>query len=314
MQLVDYTAQMAKQWNELVAAAKNGHFMFNRSYMDYHADRFTDASVVVLDEVGNPMALLPANVRDGVLYSHQGLSFGGLVMSHKIKASEVLSIFDELAGFLKAKGITKVMYKPVPVIYHRQPAQEDLYVMFRLNAKLYRVDLSTTIDLNSPGKFSNGKRTGLNRAEREGVEVHESSDFARFFEIAQHRMQEKYATSPVHTEAEMTRLHKDFPGNIRLFGGYVNGIMEAGCVVYVSDKVCHAQYIASTNIGRETRAVDAVIGTLVQQTFKDKTFFDFGNSNEEQGRVLNSNLCAQKEEFGGRGTVQMFYEWDISHG
>jgi hypothetical protein len=288
--------------------------MFNRDYMEYHADRFTDASLVVLDESDNIAAVIPANIRGDTLYSHQGLSFGGLIMGRKLRAADVLEIFDMVGAHGRAKGLARLIYKPIPGIYHRQPAEDDLYAMFRLGASLYRVDLSTTIDLADPGKFSNGKRTGLNRAEREGVEVRESVDFTRFFEVADHRLQEKYATSPVHTEAEMMRLHQSFPGNIRLFGAFVGGRMEAGCIVYATDKVCHAQYIASTQAGRETRGVDAIIGHLIRDVFKDKAYFDFGNSNEEEGRMLNTNLCGQKEEFGGRGTVQMFYEWRFGNG
>ena len=39
-----YTPDEAECWNELVAQSRNGTFLFDRRYMDYHSDRFADHS------------------------------------------------------------------------------------------------------------------------------------------------------------------------------------------------------------------------------------------------------------------------------
>ena len=41
-----YTPDKANEWNRFVAASKNGTFLFERQFMDYHADRFTDCSLM----------------------------------------------------------------------------------------------------------------------------------------------------------------------------------------------------------------------------------------------------------------------------
>ena len=45
-EIVRYTAEKADEWNAFVAESKNGTFLFNRGYMDYHADRFVDHSLM----------------------------------------------------------------------------------------------------------------------------------------------------------------------------------------------------------------------------------------------------------------------------
>ena len=77
-EITRYTAAQSAEWNEFVERSKNGTFLFHRSYMDYHADRFTDHSLMVWNK-GRLSALLPANEHDGTLYSHQGLTYGGLI-------------------------------------------------------------------------------------------------------------------------------------------------------------------------------------------------------------------------------------------
>ena len=61
-----YTPDNTDEWNQFVAQSKNGTFLFDRGYMDYHSDRFADYSLMFYDDKGL-FALLPANACDHVL-------------------------------------------------------------------------------------------------------------------------------------------------------------------------------------------------------------------------------------------------------
>src|SRR3546814_8817995 len=100
---------MAQAWNALNRHAGNGHFMFDRGFMDYHADRFSDASLMVVED-GTPIALLPANVADAEAWSHQGLTFDGLV-TDGLGSTGVLAALDACAAPLKAAGAATITYK-----------------------------------------------------------------------------------------------------------------------------------------------------------------------------------------------------------
>ncbi|HUR80134.1 MAG TPA: GNAT family N-acetyltransferase, partial [Thermoanaerobaculia bacterium] len=76
---VRFTPDDAPAWNEFVRASRNGTFLFDRGYMDYHADRFEDRSLLFFDSADRLVAVLPAHRRGTELISHGGLTYGGFV-------------------------------------------------------------------------------------------------------------------------------------------------------------------------------------------------------------------------------------------
>ena len=93
------------------------------------------------------LAVLPANRNGDQVVSHGGLTFGGVISRHNLGASAMLELFDVLREWLHGQGVRTLLYKPVPHIYHRMPAEEDLYALFRSGARLVRRDLSSTLDM-----------------------------------------------------------------------------------------------------------------------------------------------------------------------
>ena len=81
-----YTADKLEEWNGFVALAKNGTFLIDRRFMDYHSDRFADFSIMFYDEKNRLVALLPANRKGDSVCSHRGLTYGGLVMGDCLRS------------------------------------------------------------------------------------------------------------------------------------------------------------------------------------------------------------------------------------
>jgi len=87
-----YIGNDYENWNAFIGQAKNATFLFHRDFMEYHSDRFQDYSLVILD--GEKwVAVLPANVVGNEVFSHQGLTYGGLVYNEKLKLASILEIF-----------------------------------------------------------------------------------------------------------------------------------------------------------------------------------------------------------------------------
>lgn len=305
-----YTSKHTDTWNIFISASKNGTFLFDRRYMDYHQDRFADHSLMVYEgEV--LVAVFPANRVGDALYSHQGLTYGGVVTDKHMRADMMLEIFDALGSYARTQSIQAISYKAIPHIYHSYPSEEDLYALFRAGAQIVRTDVSTAILLSDPWPLHQSKKSGASRAQKAGLALQASDDFDAFFAMAQTRLMERYNTAPVHTAAEMRLLASRFPDNIKLFGVYFDAAMVAGAVVYITHQVIHTQYIASTEEGRDMRAVDYLIAHLIKTLPGKQAYFDFGISNEEQGKILNVGLAKQKEEFGGRSIVHQTYLWNL---
>ena len=310
-EIVRYSQERAHEWNTFVAHSKNGTFLFDRRYMDYHADRFTDFSLMIYRQ-GALYALLPANAEGDVLWSHRGLTYGGIVMTDKAMAERIQQLFRELNDYLGRQGFRKVVYKTVPHIYHRVPSEEDWFSLFSIcRAQLVDRSISSTIDLLQPLKWRRDRKYGVNKAFANGVQVGESSDWAGFWQVLESNLMHKYGAKPVHTLWEIELLHSRFPDNIRLFTAERNGQILGGTVIYLSPMVAHAQYISASPEGKALRVIDALFDYILHECDWPVRYFDFGTSNEEDGHILVEPLIYQKEGFGGRAVCYDTYEYGL---
>jgi hypothetical protein len=305
---------MRAQWDSFVRSSKNGTFLFCRDYMEYHSDRFTDCSYLFTNESGKITALFPASLHGNEVRSHGGLTYGGLVMSNTTSAAgynSPLTMLPMLINELKSQGISRLIYKPVPHIYHRQPADEDLYALFRLNARLVVRNLASVISLNNPIKSSRLGKRAVKRAATFGITVEPTDCAADFWQIIVDDRRVRHNTTPVHTGAELQLLRDRFPNDIRFYIARQGNTILAGAVIYICNNVLHLQYAAATEAGKECYAVDAIYHHLIFDEFTEATYFDFGTSNEDAGRYLNEGMVHHKEEFGARSVIYDSYQIDF---
>jgi hypothetical protein len=302
-----YEPSHAAEWNDFVLKSKNGTFLFNRSYMDYHADRFTDHSLLIRKN-GKLVALLPANIVKNEIHSHQGLTYGGLVIGPEQKTPDFIFMFDFLLEILRQSGVKQFFYKSIPHIYHRAPAEEEMYALFLKNAQLIQCHTLSVMNLEAKIGMQSRRRRGSNKAKKKGVQISESSSWKEFWVILGERLQDSYGAKPVHSIDEIELLKKRFSPNIRLFTAMKDNEILAGVVIYETELVAHCQYIAASDIGQDLGALDLLFTELIDTNFSEKKYFDFGISNEENGLVLNDGLIEFKEGFGARTVAHKFYQ------
>lgn len=288
-----------------VEGSKNGTFLHKRDYMEYHNHRFEDHSLVFLSAKGRIIALLPANIKDSTLYSHQGLTYGGLILSVYASLNDVMEIFDVLKGYMKKNGITSLLYKQIPSIYHNCPAEEDDYVLWRNGATLEVCNIATTIPLHTPQqpKVEKCRRRRLNQANQHGFKIIEDAPLQDFWPLLEESLLAHHNAKPIHTLSEMQLLISRFPENIRCFiAKRPNGTNAGGVVLYVTNQVVHVQYGHASLQGYEEHVMEFIYFHLLDKYRYDghTLYFDFGTSNEQAGQYLNANLVSQKEGFGGR--------------
>ncbi len=300
-----------QEWDSFIGKSKNGTFLFKRGYVEYHNDRFEDYSLLVYDNK-KLRAVLPANVKDDILQSHGGLTYGGLISDGCMTTETAMEVFSEINKYLLEQGIEKVVYKPTPWIYHTLPAEEDLYAIIQVcGAKLISREISSTVYLPNRPKFSQLRRRCVNKARRNGIKVRECNDIATFWNILNANLEGRYGVSPVHTEKELSLLASRFPDSIKLFMAYDGEEALGGTLVFVMNEIVHTQYIAASPKGKTVGALDMVFDELINEEFSNYRFLDFGKSTEHHGIWLNKNLIHQKEGFGGRGVCYDVYEWNV---
>ncbi|MDE6360714.1 MAG: GNAT family N-acetyltransferase [Muribaculaceae bacterium] len=306
MEIRRYTPEMKPVWDRFVRESRNATFLLTRDYMEYHADRFTDCSYMFLDGKGKVETLLPGSLHGDQLRSHGGLTYGGFILGpHSSGAAPAnpMTWLEALVPALKDEGITSLLYKGIPHIYHRYPAEEDLYALWRLGARLCCRNLATVIDVANPMRSSRLGKRAVKRRDAAGISVRQTEDAGEFWQIIVDDRRVRHNTTPVHTLAEMQSLRDKFPGEILFFVAEAAGEILAGAVVYKAGGVLHLQYAAATGLGKELYAVDVIYNNLIFDRLKDARWFDFGTSNEDAGRYLNEGMVRHKEEFGGRSIV-----------
>lgn len=311
MEIRRYRREDKELWNSFVSKARNATFLFDRNYMDYHADRFDDNSFMFYHK-GKLKAVLPANVAGDTLYSHQGLTYGGLLLDKKATVEDVLECFDSLNSWLRENGISKVVYKALPWIYQQYPSEEDLYALtWKCKAQLISRDISSSIVIDNKLKFAESRKSGIRKALSLNIEVGESNDVDGFWHVLEDNLGNRYNAKPVHTASEMKLLMSRFPNNIRLYVAKMNGEIVGGTLIYVTPQVVHTQYISASVEGKKHGALDLLFDYIINKVYANCRYFDFGKSTEQGGAYLNEPLIFQKEGFGGRGVCYDWYQWEL---
>lgn len=300
-------------WDDFVRLARNATFLHLRDYMDYHSDRFHDFSLVARED-GKVVALLPACREGHTLFSHRGLTYGSwLLPLRHFDVTTMLELWAQASGFLREQGIAHIVYKPVPHIYHRYPCEEDLYAIFRAGGSLIESNISTTIDLDEPLPLDRGNKRNVNLAIKSGVVVQQSANWSGYWQVLDNLLVSKYGRHAVHSLDEIMLLHSRFPENIKLYTATVEDELLAGVVLYCcGGEVAHCQYIASTERGRQLKALTLLFSHLIDEMGQaGYRYFDFGISTEDGGQYLNEGLVRQKCRLGGRGIVYNTYLIDL---
>ena len=302
----------ANAWDHFCRAAHNATFLHSRAFLSYHGTRFIDRSVVI-ERHGEWLGVVPAAIHPSdpsTVVSHPGASYGGIVHQGGLRGAHMLLALDSARALWSSAGFERLQYKAVPHIYQVAPAQEDIYALFRAGAVRYRVDLSSCIDLHNRLPVSERRKRGKRKAERAGVQLVQGKAYlAALWLVLADNLMRKHGATPVHLLDEISLLVDRFPEHIHVMAALVNGVVEAGIVLFLGQPVVHAQYIASSEAGYSVNALDLLFDEAIAQSIRSgKRYFDFGISTEQQGQILNEGLAQFKNEFGAGGVVHEFYE------
>lgn len=312
-----YTPERQREWDEFTATSRNATFLHRRGYMDYHSDRFADCSLMARDERGRLLAVLPACLLDDglTLSSHAGLTWAGwLLPPRRCDALDMLDIMGVLTEWCRSEGVKQLIYKASPTIYHRRPAEEDRYALYRAGAVTDRVLISSAIDLTDPLPMDQGSRQRARRAlASPDIIIGPSDRMADFWSVLEGLLADRYDARPVHTLAEISLLQSRFPDNIRLYTATdrTSGEILGGIVVYADSQVVHSQYTAASPRGKELSVVPGIYARIIEDYTGRSRWLDLGTSNEDGGLSVNAGLLRQKCSYGARGVAYTTYKLDF---
>ncbi|MEL1255305.1 GNAT family N-acetyltransferase [Flavobacterium sp. DGU38] len=303
-----YEKTYFKIWNDFIAQAKNATFLFHRDFMEYHKDRFEDYSLMVF-EGENLVAVLPANVVGKTVYSHQGLTYGGLVLLPKSKLYNTIFVFKTILEYLNKNNVSKLVLKQIPSIYCDYLSDEINYLTYIAKGKTIMKHNVSVISLEKNFVFSKSRRECINRGKKQNLIIKEESNMGTFWnELLIPNLRDKYKSKPVHSLEEIQFLRSKFPDNIRHFNVYNNDKLVAGTTLFITQKVVKPQYISGSEENNFLGSIDFLYDYLIKVIAQGKVFFDFGPSHENNGLEIVENINFWKESFGAHSLVQDFLE------
>lgn len=309
-----YTANDKLCWNAFIATAKNATFLFNRDFMDYHNDRFEDYSLLCFKDE-KLVAILPANLKENVLYSHQGLTYGGIVFQDNTKLFDAFEIYKALLQFLHQNSIHKLNIKVIPSFYNLLPSDELEYFLYKSNAKLLKRDVLMVIDYKHQLKFKKNRREGINKAKRYGLTLKIEANYDAFWnDILIPNLNKKHTVNPVHTLEEIKQLARKFPKNIIQVNVYKDDVLVAGSTVFLTKTTIHPQYVSGNSDKNKYGSLDLLYDYIINHFRTDKHYFDFNISSENNGELINPGLIFWKEGCGARSFVADTYEVETKEG
>jgi len=297
-------------WDNFVSSANNGTLFHTRRFLNYHHEgRFNDHSLEFYKK-GKLVGVFPAalietgNKRQ--LVSHPGASVGSFVVPEDLAFADALEMVEQLVDYSKRENLDGIKLTQTPTIYSKRLSH---YIDFALqkNGFLYAkreissiLFLEKSIDENL-SKFKSTHRTAVRKAEKSGVVVKETDDFASFYEILKKNLSIRHDVKPTHSLDELLHLKELFPDKINLFGAYIEGEMVAGVINFIAtENVVLAFYISHNEDFQEVRPINLLFYKIFEWAIQKKyNVFDFGifTVNEEP----NMGLARFKENFGASG-------------
>lgn len=307
-----YSEENSQEWDDFCAKADQATFLHTRRFLSYHGERFIDRSLLI-EEDGRLLGLFPAAEQPKQrthIVSHPGITYGGVLHAGALRGARMIDAIGAIGRHYRELNYHTLVYKAVPTLYQRRPAQDDLYALFCVDALRTRCDLSSTIDLGNPWTLNERRRRSLKKALKAGVTVtSEAKYLPALWEVLTENLARKHDVAPVHSLGEIISLMERFPENISCCCCLLDEEILAGAIVFSTPMADHTQYIASSEKGYNVSALDAVFDHCIAKSHQlGKRWFDFGISTEANGTKLNEGLYGFKSEFGSGGFVHEFYE------
>ena len=314
-----YEKKQLDEWDQFVNASNNGTMFQKQRFINYHIDRkFVDNSLIIKNN-NNIVAVLPAAIKNNILYSHPGSSYGGLVLAKKTEFSIINNIIQELDNYCKNKKLKSIFLINSPSIYHKE-VDDSLDYLLQWN--LFRkkeIYISHAVNINETVSvldlLKKRKRRYLNNDdELNALEFKELNEFDSFYDILL-KSKEKFKTKPTHSLEELYQLKKIFPEQIKLLLTMKKDRVVGGSLMFFANK--KISLIFYNTILEELRNSQISMLQLYKCMEISKQLgyqmVDFGVSHTPEANdpmAPKLSLIHFKEQFNAKGVLRIAYQKD----
>lgn len=313
MEIIKYSEKYYEKWNKFcLEDSVNGTFLQTKRFLNYHPkERFKDDSILFIEK-GNIIAVCPGccvlNEKDKIYYSHQGSTYGGLIVHPKYyKTERLFELIDCFEMYLIKERYTKTILKITPDILCTENSE---LLQFCLTQKKYMQELylNTYIDFdhykdNVASNFDQGRRRNVNECIKRGLStraINKQEEIEEFYTLLCNTLS-KYDRLPVHTLDEMLVLKNEIlKDEVGFFGTYMENRMVGGAMMFYfkKTKCAHSQYLAADPELQKLSPMSFVYYSMIEQAKSaGYKYISWGiSSNHDES--INYGLTRTKESYG----------------
>lgn len=322
LRIKEYSDDLQDKWDDFVMESSvNGTFLQTRNFLNYHGDKFRDASLVLYKGLDTIVAVVPACMilerGEKIYYSHGGSTFGGIVIGNMFNNIEhVEAIINTLEDFFRSNDYDEVRFRVTSAIFAKGNIELLQYFLYQKGYYAYD-ELSSYIDFGHyhaeiTDNFSAGRRRDYKYALKHGLQFKKldtKEEIREFYQLLCDNLK-KYNTKPVHLLEELLEFkEKRLKDIVEFYGVYDQSRMIAGSMVFKFDKrVFHTQYLAADQSCLKLYPMNFLDAELISRAKEEGfRYFSFGISTEDKGKVLNKSLAQFKEGFGTQCGINRTY-------
>ena len=315
--ITKYNEMLFDEWEKFISHSNNGTIFQKQAFLQYHIKRkFVDGSLIIKNK-STIVAVVPAAIKENILYSHPGSSYGGIVLSHNLDFKmihDILKVIDEYCIAQKYKALFLINS---PSIYQKKSDQSLDYLLqwngFK-QTELYishAVDMSKTSDILS--LLTKRKRRYINNnQELNSLTFEEEAYLDEFYDILI-ASKKKYNTTPTHSLDELIKLKDMFPQQIKLLvTRNENKIIGGSLIFFTNDNVALVFYNTILEEYRESQIAMLQLYKCMEIAKKyNLHWIDFGVSHtpeEENPLAPKFSLIHFKEQFNAKGVLRIAYQ------
>jgi hypothetical protein len=312
--LKTFEPSLTDAWDHFVSESVNGTIFHTRRFFSYHpAGRFNDASLLFCKKGDELFALFPAvrgnwNGRN-TLQSHRGASYGGFVHQEGLSIAGAYQLVELLLAHARKSKLERIVITLPPIIYNHRLSNYLDFALIKHNFQYLKREVSSVVHLEDQidanvRKFKQTNRTAFRRAQKLGVAVRESDDYAAFYHILKNNLKIRHGVQPTHTLEELLLLKALFPNQIFLYGAFIRDEMIAGVVMFDCNRdVSLAFYISHNEARQQYRGVNLLFYEIIQRCIaRGFRYLDFGIFTVNMDP--NFGLGRFKEGFGSSGILR----------
>ena len=279
--------------------------------MSYHQDRFRDHSLLIFKD-GTLCALFPANEVGGCLFSHQGLTFGGLLCHAKETDDSIEELIVTVMDYYRKARLKSLYIKLMPSFVDSEFVTRQQVIWHKLGAANRFRETTMAIDY-ADYQIHKSKLKRYRKLKDSGFDIFQTADFKPFWNLVLiPRLQSKHKVAPVHSLEEIELLAHRFPKNIIQYCIAKDGLLLAGITLFVNDQIVKSQYGATTDPGEALYALDILFISLIEHYDSlGFRYFDMGSVRSDDPNGMNLGLWKHKQELGCTEFIQSHFEMQL---